>query len=254
MFSRIMMASQSPKKCKPEDMTSSEQNRIVQTSSDDDFVLSAKEEEKKEDGSHRGRLSFHSNSQSSCNEAESKKEQKRKRFVLRESESLSLSERSTESCGTGSSASESSDSDLFDKEEESQPVVAKTVINRRIISTQPEKQVLSESIEDDSCVLMPRKSYKRSFPSLPPAEPKSPVRRAWKTTPRSPPSSPSKRKFPAKVVDIYSYVPAFDALAINPLHKQQFQDWVLRDAGNSLCVLFGPPGSCKVALTARSHR
>ena len=254
MFSRIMMASQSPKKCKPEDMTSSEQNRIVQTSSDDDFVLSAKEEEKKEDGSHRGRLSFHSNSQSSCNEAESKKEQKRKRFVLRESESLSLSERSTESSDTGSSASESSDSDLFDKEEESQPVIAKTVINRKIISTQPEKQVLSESIEDDSCVLMPRKSYKRSFPSLPPAESKSPVRRAWKTTPRSPPSSPSKRKFPAKVVDIYSYVPAFDALAINPLHKQQFQDWVLRDDGNSLCVLFGPPGSCKVALTARSHR
>ena len=148
MFSRIMMASQSPKKCKPEDMTSSEQNRIVQTSSDDDFVLSAKEEEKREDGSHRGRLSFHSNSQSSCNEAESKKEQKRKRFVLRESESLSLSERSTESSDTGSSASESSDSDLFDKEEESQPVVAKTVINRKIISTQPEKQVLSESIED----------------------------------------------------------------------------------------------------------
>ena len=56
------------------------------------------------------------------------------------------------------------------------------------------------------------------------------------------------------MVDIYSYVPAFDALAINPLHKQQFQDWVLRDAGNSLCVLFGPPGSCKVALMARSHR
>lgn len=253
MFSRIMMASQSPKKCKPEDMSSSEQNRIVQTSSDDDFMFSAKEEEDKEDCFHRGRLSFHLNSQSSCDDIKSKKEQPKKRFVLRESESQSLTEESTHSSDSSLIDLGNSDSDLFDREDESQPIVAKTVINRKAISTQPEIQVLSESIEDDSCVLVPHKSYKRSFPSSSPSEPKAPVRRAWKSINRSPQSSPSKRKFPTKEVDIYSYIPSFNALAINPRHKQQFQDWVLRDDGNSLCVLFGPPGSCKVQPRIRSH-
>ena len=250
MFSRIMNSGQSPKKCRREEMTSSEHIRIVQTSSDDDFMPLQTTEERKLASPMKRCQSAAGTSSVSSKESEVVGNQTTRRVVLSEEDSSESDASSRNSSDSDLFQSEETDSDLFEKEDDSRPLGAKTVINRKSMNSQLDPQVLSESIEDDSCVLLSHKSYKRPFPTPKSVErkPNLPIRKAWKTTKRSPQTSPSKQKTFKKTVDIYSYVPSFDQLAINPLHKQQFQEWVLQDRGNCLCILYGPPGCGKVSL------
>ena len=230
-------------------MTSSEHIRIVQTSSDDDFMPLQTTEERKLASPMKRSQSAAGTSSVSSKESEVVGNQTTRRVMLSEEDSSESDASSRNSSDSDLFQSEETDSDLFEKEDDSRPLGAKTVINRKSMNSQLDPQVLSESIEDDSCVFLSHKSYKRPFPTPKSVErkPNLPIRKAWKTTKRSPQTSPSKQKTFKKTVDIYSYVPSFDQLAINPLHKQQFQEWVLQDRGNCLCILYGPPGCGKVS-------
>ena len=241
-------------------MTSSEHIRIVQTSSDDDFMPLQTTEERKLASPMKRSQSAAGTSSVSSKESEVVGNQTTRRVMLSEEDSSESDASSRNSSDSDLFQSEETDSDLFEKEEtdsdlfekedDSRPLGAKTVINRKSMNSQLDPQVLSESIEDDSCVLLSHKSYKRPFPTPRPVErkPNLPIRKAWKTAKRSPQTSPVKQKIFKRTVDIYSYIPSFDQLAINPLHKQQFQEWVLQDRGNCLCILYGPPGCGKVSL------
>ena len=48
------------------------------------------------------------------------------------------------------------------------------------------------------------------------------------------------------IVDLYSYTPPYDQLAIRPASKQQLKHWIEAPIAPSLCILHGPPGSGKV--------
>ena len=91
-----------------------------------------------------------------------------------------------------------------------------------------------------------------STPSKPPprqskaSKPPKPSK-SWKYTPL-----PTTQLLPPRptdsltIVDLYSYTPPYDQLAIRPASKQQLKHWIEAPIAPSLCILHGPPGSGKV--------
>lgn len=88
----------------------------------------------------------------------------------------------------------------------------------------------------------PSKPPRQSKPSKAPKPSKS-----WKYTPL-----PTTQLLPPRptdsltIVDLYSYTPPYDQLAIRPASKQQLKQWIEAPIAPSLCILHGPPGSGKV--------
>ena len=91
-----------------------------------------------------------------------------------------------------------------------------------------------------------------SIPSKPPprqskAPKASKPSKSWKYTPL-----PTTQLLPPRptdsltIVDLYSYTPPYDQLAIRPASKQQLKHWIEAPIAPSLCILHGPPGSGKV--------
>ena len=87
-----------------------------------------------------------------------------------------------------------------------------------------------------------------STPSKPPRQSKaSKPSKSWKYTPL-----PTTQLLPPRptdsltIVDLYSYTPPYDQLAIRPASKQQLKQWIEAPIAPSLCILHGPPGSGKV--------
>ena len=91
-----------------------------------------------------------------------------------------------------------------------------------------------------------------SIPSKPPprqskAPKASKPSKSWKYTPL-----PTTQLLPPRptdsltIVDLYSYTPPYDQLAIRPASKQQLKHWIEAPVAPSLCILHGPPGSGKV--------
>ena len=91
-----------------------------------------------------------------------------------------------------------------------------------------------------------------STPSKPPprqskASKASKPSKSWKYTPL-----PTTQLLPPRptdsltIVDLYSYTPPYDQLAIRPASKQQLKQWIEAPIAPSLCILHGPPGSGKV--------
>ena len=88
----------------------------------------------------------------------------------------------------------------------------------------------------------PPKPPRQSKPSKFPKPSKS-----WKYT-----ALPTSQLLPPRptdslvIVDLYSYTPPYDQLAIRPASKQQLRQWIEAPVAPSLCILHGPPGSGKV--------
>ena len=91
-----------------------------------------------------------------------------------------------------------------------------------------------------------------SIPSNPPPRQSKPPKaskasKSWKYTPL-----PTTQLLPPRptdsltIVDLYSYTPPYDQLAIRPASKQQLKHWIEAPIAPSLCILHGPPGSGKV--------
>ena len=104
------------------------------------------------------------------------------------------------------------------------------------------KSKLNESLNSKPTTSTPSKLPRLSKPPKAPKPSKS-----WKYTPL-----PTTQLLPPRptdsltIVDLYSYTPPYDQLAIRPASKQQLKHWIEAPIAPSLCILHGPPGSGKV--------
>ena len=91
-----------------------------------------------------------------------------------------------------------------------------------------------------------------SILSKPRASKSSKSSKSWKYTPLHTPQLLLPHPDNAlSIIDIYSYTPPFDQLAIRPAPKQQLRNWIEAPLAPSLCILHGPPGSGKVETRTR---
>ena len=279
----MMYNNQSPKKCRPQEMTDLEHSIIVQTSSDEECSQILKSPIKKRKQFLKEDDPGLLRSQLSSQSVEVVSKSISRRAIMSLSEDGESTEESIEIADLTSSSSDSgeSSSSLFEQEGDSSeplervrrssngqknsPLMIKPVAE---VEHRSKKRLIpfSDSSQQRLILQSPSPVPLPVNPSA--ATPTSKRPKQWvsmikkQVVPKSVLSSlpPTSSKKPVKIQacspesvtkDIYNYVPSVDELAIKKSSRVQFENWVLIEGvTDKLCILTGPPGCGKVIFTS----